>query len=162
MSEREGLKPCYSSDGGIWQGEDGYRLPTEAEWEYACRAGSTTRFSFGDVEANLGEYSWHYGNSVDKPHPVGQKQPNAWGIYDMYGNVYEWCWDGYAADYYKNDIAADPRGPLQAAGRVVRGGSWFNSPLACRSANRLGFALGERNNHRGFRVARVLSSRQRK
>ena len=124
LSEREGLRPYYRSGAGEQSGGDGYRLPTEAEWEYACRAGSTTRYSFGDDAASLGEFAWYDGNSGSKTHPVGQKRPNAFGLYDMHGNVWEWCWDGYEERYYANSPADDPLGPSQAAGRVIRGGGW--------------------------------------
>ena len=114
-----------------------YRLPTEAEWEYACRAGTTTRFYFGDDANQLGDYAWYKGNSQQTTHPVGQKKPNAWGLYDMSGNVWEWCED----DWHDNYIGApkdgsawlkngnDNRSPL-------RGGSWYNVPANCRSAYR--------------------------
>jgi formylglycine-generating enzyme required for sulfatase activity len=159
LSEREGLKPYYSLDGAVQPGGEGYRLPTEAEWEYACRAGSTTRFSFGDDAASVGEYAWYAGNSGSKTQPVGQKRPNAWGLYDMHGNVWEWCWDGYDESYYRQSPVADPGGPAQAAGRVDRGGSWRRSPRFCRSANRSRLAPRNRNSRLGFRVARALSSR---
>jgi formylglycine-generating enzyme required for sulfatase activity len=159
LSEREGLKPYYES--GTWgpSGGDGYRLPTEAEWEYACRAGSRARFNFGDNEANLGEYAWFERNSYGKTHPVGHKRPNAFGLYDMHGNVWEWCWDGYEKTYYANSPGADPPGPSQAAHRVIRGGSWSRYQLLCRSARRnwKGPDLGD--NFLGFRVARVPSGR---
>jgi formylglycine-generating enzyme required for sulfatase activity len=140
LSQKEGLPPFYKINGEAvevldWNGP-GYRLPTEAEWEYACRAGSTTRFSFGDHEQALGEYAWYGGNSNHQTHPVGGKKPNAFGLHDMYGNVWEWCWDGSDADYYRQSPAADPRGPLQAASRVVRGGCWSNDPHLARSALR--------------------------
>jgi formylglycine-generating enzyme required for sulfatase activity len=159
LSAREGLKPYYQTGTGLPTGGDGYRLPTEAEWEYACRAGSTTRFSFGDEEASLGEYAWFDGNSDKKTHPVGQKRPNAFGLYDMHGNVWEWCWDGYEENYYANSPGADPVGPSQAADRVVRGGSWGSDPLLCRAALRNRFTPGGRYGDLGFRVARVQSGR---
>jgi formylglycine-generating enzyme required for sulfatase activity len=137
-----------------------YRLPTEAEWEYACRAGTTTWFSFGDAEASLGEYAWFEANSGGKTHPVGQKRLNAWGLYDMHGNVWEWCSDGYTPDSYANSPGADPPGPSGAAGRVVRGGCWRDYPRVCWAANRSGCTAGDRYYDLGFRVARVQSGQQ--
>jgi formylglycine-generating enzyme required for sulfatase activity len=154
LSEHEGLKPYYRVGGGAPLGGDGYRLPTEAEWEYACRAGSTTRFSFGDDEARLGEYAWFVGNSDSKTHPVGQKRPNAFGLYDMHGNVWEWCWDGYEAKSYAGSPGADPLGPSQAAARVIRGGGWIIEPRLARSTYRYGFSPEYRKFDLGFRVAR--------
>jgi len=177
LSVKEGLKPYYNVQRltakkgrkpasklvnarvSIPDGE-GYRLPTEAEWEYACRAGSTTRYSFGDDAASLGEFAWYRDNSVEKTHPVGQKRPNLWGLYDMHGNVWEWCGDGYDAGYYRQPPGADPRGPSQAASRVLRGGSWKSiGPQDARSANRYDIAPGNRDDCLGFRVARVQSGR---
>jgi formylglycine-generating enzyme required for sulfatase activity len=134
-----------------------YRLPTEAEWEYACRAGSRTRYSFGDDAASLGEYAWYDSNSGNKTHPVGQKRPNAFNLFDMHGNVYEWCQDGYKADYYRESPDADPPGPSRAAvrDRVYRGGSWVLYPLFGRAAVRYGVAPGYRFSGLGFRVARA-------
>jgi formylglycine-generating enzyme required for sulfatase activity len=168
LSCKEGLTPFYRVQGETVEVPDwnatGYRLPTEAEWEYACRAGSTTRYSFGDDAAGLGAFAWYVDNSrpqtqnVRRSHQVGQKRPNAWGLYDMHGNVQEWCWDGYEADYYsKEPPAADPLGPSQAASRVYRGGCWRLSPQICRSAFRDGRAPGNRGALLGFRVARVES-----
>jgi len=137
------------------------RLPTEAEWEYACRAGSTTRFCFGDDEKDLGKYAWYTDNSEHTTHPVGQKAPNGWGLYDMYGNVWEWCADWFAPSY-PNGPQTDPKGPESgptnvvssgSAARVVRGGSFTFRPAACRSATRGRGAPDARNGHYfGFRV----------
>ena len=138
LSVLDGLKPfAHLRARGPWDGE-GYRLPTEAEWEYACRAGSTTRYGFGDDAASLGEFAWYDRNSDRKTHSVGQKQPNVFGLHDMHGNVWEECWDGYEADYYKKSPAADPLGHFHAAVRVARGGGWRTSPQFCRSASRDG------------------------
>jgi formylglycine-generating enzyme required for sulfatase activity len=99
-------------------------LPTEAEWEYAQRAGTTTRYSFGDDPADLTAYAWYSGNSGGKPHEVGAKKPNAWGLYDMEGDVWHWCADWYAADYYLKSPATDPQGPDTGTLRVVRGNQY--------------------------------------
>jgi len=126
-------------------------LPTEAEWEYACRAGTTTCFSFGADDKDLGDYAWYRKNSGGKTHPVGQKKPNAWGLYDMHGNVWEWCSDWYAKSYAKL-VDKDPRGPKFGFKRVLRGGSWnFNAAL-CRSARRTWWYPARRFNYFGFRV----------
>jgi formylglycine-generating enzyme required for sulfatase activity len=134
-------------------------LPTEAQWEYACRAGTQTRFSFGDEDADLGDYAWYARNSMDEDkganmtHPVGQKKPNAWGLYDMHGNAEERC-----ADYYGEyaGAGADPTGPKGGSFHVLRGGSWMNDPGRCRSANRFSVQLGQDSNS-GFRVAMVAA-----
>ncbi len=131
-----------------------YRLPTEAEWEYACRAGSTTRFCFDDDDSKLSEYAWYRGNSRKKTHSVGQKKANTWGLYDMHGNVWEWCQDWYDKDYYKSP-AEDPQGPLTGEFRVLRGGSWYDNVMNCRSAFRLGFEPVRRFYYVGFRVLRT-------
>ncbi|MCX5656031.1 MAG: formylglycine-generating enzyme family protein [Planctomycetota bacterium] len=125
------------------------RLPTEAEWEYACRAGTATAFSFGDADSALGDYAWYSANS-GSTHPVGQKKPNAWGLYDMHGNVWEWCADWYA-DYPKG-AATDPQGAASGSQRVLRGGSWGSSADSCRAAGRNGHDPDGRFNRGGFRV----------
>jgi formylglycine-generating enzyme required for sulfatase activity len=146
LSEKEGVE---------------YRLPTEAEWEYACRAGTTTIYSFGDGEAKPGQYAWYKKNAVDigeeYAHRVGRKLPNPWGLYDMHGNVYEWCQDWYAS-YGSEKVVSDPVGPAQGFGRVLRSGSWANPSQGLRSATR-GNADGlYRDSLVGFRVARTYSA----
>jgi len=137
----------------------GYRLPTEAEWEFGCRAGTTIRYSFGDDPRELGEYAWHSGNSGEITHPVGQMRPNAFGLHDMHGNVFEWCWDSYDGAYDARFPVDDPPGASGASYRVVRGGGWFCYPRDCRSARRGGLAPGSRSNGLGFRVALGQSGR---
>jgi len=112
-----------------------YRLPTEAEWEYACRAGTTTKFSFGDDESDLGDYGWYGDNASYETHAVGGKLPNAWGLYDMHGNVWEWCQDSFGD--YPSGAVTDPTGPASISDRVYRGGSWFYPAVDCRSAARI-------------------------
>jgi formylglycine-generating enzyme required for sulfatase activity len=155
LSLREGLTPYYHAGAGTVSGGEGYRLPTEAEWEYACRAGSTTRYSFGDNAARLGEYGWFDRNSGSQTQPVGQKGPNAFGLHDMHGNVWEWCWDPYDENYNGQSPGADPPGPSQAAFRVIRGGSWINNAPHVRSAFRHSGAPGYRDIDVGFRLART-------
>jgi formylglycine-generating enzyme required for sulfatase activity len=127
-----------------------FRLPTEAEWEYACRAGSKARFSFGDSESALGDYAWYRGSRGGKPEPVAQKKPNAWGLYDMHGNVWEWCAD-WLADYPKGAVT-DPQGPASGYVRVLRGGSWCDVTVHCRAAHRRQADPGRRDKDDGFRV----------
>ena len=132
-----------------------YRLPTEAEWEYACRAGSTGAWCFGDDESQVEEYAWYSENSGGDTHAVGQKKSNAWGLHDMHGNVWEWCSDWYSADYYANSPLEDPKGPERATFRVFLGGSWGLGARYCRAAFRFGLVPGFRFVHLGFRVAAV-------
>ena len=134
-----------------------YRLPTEAEWEYACRAGTTSRYSFGDSESQLVDYAWYDQNSGEKTHPVGTLKPNAWGLYDMHGNLFEWCLD--YADWYSKAPAENPLNesygkPKWGKFRVLRGGCWLCSATNCRSAERAIFHDPDfpDYNYVGFRV----------
>ena len=138
------LNARFPHPGPLPEGEGVFRLPTEAQWEYACRAGSTTRYCFGDDESGLGEYAWYDANSGGKTHPVGEKKPNAWGLYDMHGNVWEWCQDWYDGGYYAKSPTDDPTGPAAGSYRVIRGGSWFDPARGCRSADRDWCAPGYR------------------
>jgi formylglycine-generating enzyme required for sulfatase activity len=143
------------------EGGNTYRLPTEAEWEYACRAGSTTAFANGGItetgcgwDPNLASIGWYCGHSGKKTHPVAQKTPNAWGLYDMHGNVWEWCEDRYG-DYPYGSVT-DPEGTSSGGDRVLRGGSWFVPAGYCRSAVRGAYSPDCRDNYFGFRVARAF------
>jgi formylglycine-generating enzyme required for sulfatase activity len=130
-----------------------YRLPTEAEWEYACKAKTETAYSFGDEVDKLGEYAWYTDNSEGQTHPGGKKKPNAWRLYDMHGNVREWVQDWYG-DYPSNSVV-DPKGPDKGEKRVLRGGSWHYLAGGLRSAYRLRYFPGYRHyGGIGFRVAR--------
>jgi formylglycine-generating enzyme required for sulfatase activity len=133
---------------------ESFRLPTEAEWEYACRAGSQSRFYFGDdpTYVEIEQYAWCSKNSDSETHSVGQKKPNSFGLYDMHGNVWEWCSDYYAADYYHKSISVDPIGALYGKSRVIRGGDWSRSAIYCRSANRSSLEPYYIRNHIGFRI----------
>ncbi len=132
-----------------------FRLPTEAEWEWACRAGTRTRFSFGNGERSLADYGWCEANSGKAPHPVGMKKPNAWGLFDMHGNVWEWCGDWYYGAYYGECSRADPSGPPTGAGRVLRGGSWdgWDGEGFFQSAYRGCYVPVYRFDNQGFRLA---------
>ena len=153
------LTATERKSGKLKAGEE-YRLPTEAEWEYACRAGTTTAFSFGDDEKQLGEHAWFDGNAFNKvgeeyAHKVGLKKPNPWGLYDMHGNAWEWCSDWYG-DALSGGI--DPVGPGGGWARVLRGCCWLCNPGDCRLAHRNGRNNPSyRYNSLGFRVARSQS-----
>jgi len=130
------------------------RLPTEAEWEYACRAGTTTAFCSGDDPSKLGDYAWYLGNlvSLGSPNPVGGRKPNAWGLYDMHGNVAEWCSDWCEYSWYAKADTRDPKGPPTGTHRAIRGGASYTPSQLCRSANRGVGISNERISNRGFRI----------
>jgi formylglycine-generating enzyme required for sulfatase activity len=127
-----------------------FRLPTEAEWEYACRARSKTDYSYGDSPDKLRDYAWFNDNSEKQTHPVGQKKPNPWGLYDMHGNVWEWCQDWHGE--YAGKSATDPTGPATGSARVLRGGSWYGNAANSRSASRFNRDPATRHCDYGFRV----------
>ena len=139
-------------------GDSLYRLPSEAEWEYACRAGTLTRWSFGDDKSQLTHYAWYYDNArgVGKnPQTVGTKLPNRWGLYDMHGNVYEWVQDWYSSDYYNSSPRVDPPGPTSGSARVFRGGSFYHPAQVVRSANRYSISPDDRFYFLGVRLVRI-------
>jgi formylglycine-generating enzyme required for sulfatase activity len=136
------------------EGHKRYRLPTEAEWEYAARAGTTSAYSFGNDAGSLGRYAWYKDNSVKKTHPVGQKEANPWGLYDMHGNVWEWVQDW--GENYSSSSVTDPKGASSGPYRMARGGCWRDVAWSCRSANRGGDAPENYDNRAGFRLALSL------
>jgi formylglycine-generating enzyme required for sulfatase activity len=168
-SRAEGLATCYNEKTPEWDCDyraSGYRLPTEAEWEYAARAGSETPYDFGSPD-KLRQYAWFADNADQRTHPVGQKKPNAWGLCDMYGNVSEWCEDVYSPTYYSQSPQQDPTGPANLAGkdvkRVMRGGNWNVSADACRATYRQGQRTGNTDacfatDFCGFRCVRRAST----
>jgi formylglycine-generating enzyme required for sulfatase activity len=133
-----------------------YRLPTEAEWEYACRAGSTTAYHFGKDVTELSEYAWYKNNSGLKTNAVGQKKPNCWGLFDMHGNVWEWCSDWYGE--YPGSAVTNPTGSSNGLNRVIRGDSWLIEAMYCRSADRFKDNPSTRVSDLGFRLALSVSA----
>jgi formylglycine-generating enzyme required for sulfatase activity len=154
LSEREQLPPYYRHDGELVAilGGIGYRLPTEAEWEYACRAGTAACWSFGPDPEQLAQHAWFKSNSSSQTHPTGELMANPFGLFDMYGNAWEWCWDVFAE--YPLSAASDPTGPEVGKGHVLRGGAFHDEPSYVRSASRGWNVPDKRNNSYGFRVAR--------
>jgi formylglycine-generating enzyme required for sulfatase activity len=166
LSTQEGLTPVYTITGRTpatgypitdatvtpnWSA-NGYRLPTEAQWEYACRAGTTTAYNTG---ATLSDSTgWYDSNSGDRTHSVGEKPANAYGLYDMHGNVWEWCWDWYSSSYYSSSPAQDPTGAVSGSFRVLRGGAWSSLGRNLRSAYRSNGYPIDRSYYIGFRLVR--------
>ncbi len=142
-SKAEGLDPCYDENTAECNFDaNGYRLPTEAEWEYACRAGTMTDYPFGNDPRRLRDYAWFDENAGETTHPVGQKESNPWGLYDMLGNVAEWCNDPYDENAYKNSPTENPHGPADGKDYVLRGGAWALPADNCRSAARIAESPG--------------------
>ena len=166
LSRKEGLKPCYSGTGTKIVCDfsaNGYRLPTEAEWEYAARGGKQSDFHTGNIthpgktplDPALDRAGWYEGNAGRKTHPVGQKEANAFGLHDMHGNVAEWCWDFYATKYYNERASKDPRGPAKGPRRILRGGGWYSTAKSCRSAFRVGSMPEFKDYYNGIRLVRT-------
>jgi formylglycine-generating enzyme required for sulfatase activity len=166
QSAIEGLPSFYRIKAKVVDVPDwssaGYRLPTEAEWEYACRAGTTTRYSCGDKQKLLKEYAWFRSNAKQKTHPVGELKPNAFGLHDMHGNVFEWCWDSFDfnSNYYSRSPVEDPRGPEQSSARMSRGGSFLHPGHSLRSACRCLSSPDSTGKLSGFRVSLGARSSQ--
>ncbi len=139
---------------------ENFRLPTEAEWEYACRAGSTARFFHGSLKMNLSGYAWFYDNAFKKgnmhAHEVGTRKPNKWQLHDMLGNVYEWCSDWYSRNYYNKSPVSNPKGPIYGTYKVVRGGDWARTDYFLRVASRRYYSPHYKDVNVGFRLAKSI------
>ena len=142
---------------GLGKERGRFRLPTEAEWEWACRAGSRTRFCFGDADELLPDYAWFGANSCGTPHPVGSRKPNAWGVHDMHGNLMEWCGDWYQEDCSLGSPKRDPSGPASGSRRVLRGYTWEGIPGSCRSSRRDRTTPETKSDSSGVRVVLSLT-----
>ena len=155
LSVLSGHAPCYSERGGEWVCDweaEGYRLPTEAEWEYACRGGRQSRWHWGNISLFARRYAWYSANSAYRLHAVGGKRPNRFGLQDIVGNCWEWCWDRYGS--YDSGAVEYPRGPADGRQRVLRGGSFNFEPWSLRSALRFRFEPEDRFDYVGFRCVR--------
>lgn len=159
LSTINGYQPAYSKQGPFYTCNfeaNGFRLPTEAEWEFAAKGGSKSKgykYSGGN---DLDVVSWNKSNSKGQPHTVGTKMPNELGVYDMTGNVWEWCWDWYNKDYYKTETNNNPKGPEMGEKKTVRGGSWDSQPNYCRPANRISTYPNKTHEFYGFRTVRTI------
>jgi len=165
LSVNEDLDPCFDNVGNVigvnLYACEGYRLPSEAEWEYACRAGSTGDYYFnGDIATQLPLHAWFDINSDQVTHPAGQKQPNAWKLYDLYGNVTEWVYDFYNRYYYATSPPVDPQGPdlKTSTRRVIRGGSYFSSWIEMSSRHRYSVESDTPGMNIGFRLAKTIQT----
>jgi len=153
LSDETGRERCYNEETWVCDfSKNGFRLPTEAEWEYACRAGTTTVYYTGNGDETLQTAAWYRDNSDKRTHPVGQKEPNTWGLYDMLGNVWEWCNDWYSEDYYRKSPEVNPRGPEKGTFVVIRGGAWAYYPYPTRSSHRGFIKPTFKYNYIGFRI----------
>lgn len=159
LSEKNGLEPCYNEKTWLCDtAKSGFRLPSEAEWEYACRANTSTFFHTGDTEKDLARAGWYRKNSGNKSQVVGKKEPNKWGLYDMHGNIWEMCNDWYGENYYSESPSVKPLGPQKGIKKVLRGGSWSHPPAACRAGDRWSVDPDGKFGNVGFRIVKKADS----
>lgn len=160
LSARQGYEMCYVDINGnvsVEMGANGYRLPTEAEWEYGCKAGTASSYYTGNSKADLESAGWYSGNGGGTTHDVGKLRANNFGLFDMHGNVFEWCWDWFKSDYYQDGQNNNPLGPAGGSDRVCRGGSYFVFEFGCRSSFRSMLKPSIPSRDIGFRVVRKAS-----